>query len=181
MPSKIVNIKKNPKLDWAVAMLGGPAVPTKQDKFKPLEGMHGVLQDGDEEKIFEQLYIKNPDKPAIEEFAKKLSAFLKENVNEEMPYKIPVEVILCFTINKKRLFQVDVDNLSKNILDVMNGIIFEDDSQVVHLLAMKEVHAYDTNGLMIAVNKVNQQGGGWFGNIKLFYMDHSNEDDQPES
>src|SRR5471030_1791680 len=100
MPSKIVTIKKNPKLDWAVAMLGGPAIPTKQDKFKPLIGMQGVLQDGDTEQIFEHLYIKKPDKPAAEEFEKKLAAFLKENINDEMAYKIPVEVILCFTINR---------------------------------------------------------------------------------
>lgn len=180
MPSKIVTIKKVPQLDWAVALLGGPAIPTKQDKFKPLIGMQGVLQDGDTEQIFDQLYIKKPDKPAIEEFEKKLAAFLKENVNEEMPYNFPVEVILAFDINRKRLFEVDVDNLSKTVLDAMKGVIFQDDSLVVRLLAMKDTHPMNTNGLMIGVNKVEKPNEGWFSKIKLFYIDEGGEEEALE-
>ncbi|MDO3627605.1 RusA family crossover junction endodeoxyribonuclease [Mucilaginibacter sp. BT774] len=175
MASKIVTIKKNPKLDWAIALLGGPAIPTKQDKFKPLIGMQGILQDGDSEQIFDNLYIKKPDKPAIEAFEKKLSSFLKENVDKEMPYKMPVEVILNFDINRKRLFEVDVDNLSKTILDSMKGVVFEDDNQVVRLLAIKDTHPLNINGLMIAVNKVEKPEQGWFANIKLFYIEEAAE------
>ncbi|MEJ7780292.1 MAG: RusA family crossover junction endodeoxyribonuclease [Daejeonella sp.] len=134
------------------------------------------MQDGDTEKILEELYIRNPDKPIVQEFEKKLGEFLKENTTEEMPYKMPVEVILAFDINKKRLFEVEVDNLCKTVLDAMKGIIFEDDSRVVRLLALKDTHPYGTNGLSIGINKLEDQSKGWFNKIQLFYMDEKEQE-----
>ena len=181
MGSKIVTIRKVPTLDWAVALWGGKPVPTKQEKYKPLTGYQGVMQDGETEKILEELYIRNPDKNIVQEFENKLAEFLKENTTEEMPYKMPVEVILAFDINKKRLFEVDVDNLCKTVLDAMKGIIFEDDSQVVRLLALKDTHPYDTNGLAIGINKLEDSSKGWFNKVQLFYMEENDGDVIKES
>ncbi|MBB5645913.1 RusA family crossover junction endodeoxyribonuclease [Pedobacter cryoconitis] len=171
MGSKIVTLKKVPNLDWAVALWGGKPVPTKQEKYKPLVGYQGIMQDGETEKIFDDLYIRNPDKDIVQEFEKKLGNFLRENITDEMPYKMPVEVILAFTINKKRFFDVDVDNLCKTVLDAMKGIVFDDDSQVVRLLALKDTHPFDTNGISIGVNKLEDVSKGWFNKVHLFYMD----------
>lgn len=173
MPSKKVAVKKHPKLDWAIALLGGQPVPTKQDKFKPLKGYQGVLNENGVETILEELYIRNPSKKSIQEFEGKLRDYVLENKQPDQPYKMPtkVEVILAFDINSKRFFEVDVDNLSKNILDCLKGIIFEDDSQVVNLLAMKNIHPWNTDGLMIAVNNIDDKEKSWFDKIKLFYME----------
>jgi len=179
MPSKKVAIKKVPNLDWTIAMWGGKPVPTKQEKYKPLIGYQGVIDDGETEKILDDLYIRNPDKSIVQEFESRLREFLKENVTDEMPYKMPVEVILAFDINQKRLFEVDVDNLCKTVLDAMTGLVFEDDSQVVRLLALKDTHEWDTNGLSIGVNKLEKQDDGWFYNIKMFYIEDVTE--EPES
>lgn len=176
MGSKIVTIRKVPDLDWAVALWGGKPIPTKQEKYKPLTGYQRIIQDGETEKILEELYIRNPDKAIVQEFEKKIGDFLKESATDEMPYKMSVEVILAFDINKKRLFEVDIDNLCKTVLDAMKGIIFEDDSQVVRLLALKDVHPYDTNGLAIGVNKLDDQSKGWFNKVQLFYMDERDEE-----
>ena len=104
MPSKKVIIKKNPNLDWAIALLGGEAVPTKHEKFKPLEGYQGVLNDNGVETILEELYIRKPDKKSIQEFEQKLKAYIAENKSLEQPYRKPsrVEVILAFDIKRKR-------------------------------------------------------------------------------
>ena len=91
-----------------------------------------------------------------------------------MPTK--VEVILAFNIKSNRFFEVDIDNLSKNILDCMKGLVFDDDSQVVNLLAMKNAHPFDINGLMIGVNQVDNENKSWFQTIKLFYMEEADNE-----
>lgn len=175
MPSKKIVIRKNPKLDWAIALWGGDPVPTKQDKFKPLIGYQGIVNEDGVETILEELYVRNPDKKSIQDFETKLRDYIKENMTSAHPYKMPteVEVILSFTITKKRFFEVDVDNLSKNVLDVMKGLIFDDDSQVVNLLASKHIHPYNTNGIAIAVNEITDKSKSWFDGIKLFYIEES--------
>ncbi len=172
MPSKKVAVKRNPNLDWAIGLLGGQPVPTKQDKFKPLKGYEGVMEENGEETILKDLYVKNPSAHLIKEFEIRLKEFIKENLRPEHPYKSPtkVEVILGFDIPEKRFYDVDVDNLSKYVLDCMNGLVFEDDSQVIKLLAMKEIHPWNTNGLMIGVNIIDNPAKSWF-NVKLFYME----------
>ena len=158
--------------------MGGPTIPTEQDKFKPLVGYQGVMEENGVETIFDQLYIRNPAKQSIQDFEEKLREYIKENLQEDNPYPMPnkIEVILAFNISEKRFFEVDVDNLSKNILDCMNGLVFDDDSQVVNLLAMKNVHPFNINGLMIGVNRISDDKKGWFDGIKLFYMEDIDEE-----
>jgi Holliday junction resolvase RusA-like endonuclease len=50
-----------------------------------------------------------------------------------------VEVILFIAITEKRYKTVDVDNLSKAVLDSLNGIAYEDDSQVASLICKKSL------------------------------------------
>ena len=49
--------------------------------------------------------------------------------------------------------------------------MFEDDSQVVNLLAMKHNHPFNIDGLMIGVNNIDDKEKSWFDGITLFYMD----------
>ncbi len=181
MPSKTVTIKPHPELDWAIAKWGGVQIPTKQDKFKPLIGFQGIIQEGDEEIILNDLYVKNPDAKSIDSFISELRELIKENMTSNLPYKHPnkIEVILSFDIQKKRFFEVDIDNLSKCILDAMNGLVFDDDSQVVNLLAMKHTHPWNTNGLSIGIKLVEDSNRSWFNGIKLFYMEENKEDSTP--
>jgi Holliday junction resolvase RusA-like endonuclease len=44
----------------------------------------------------------------------------------------------------------DIDNLVKAVLDEMNGVVFEDDAQVLHLIATKRYHNGSTTGMMHA-------------------------------
>lgn len=47
----------------------------------------------------------------------------------------PLSASLYFMLPTKR--RVDCDNLSKNVLDAMNGIVYKDDTQIVHLVIDK--------------------------------------------
>ena len=42
----------------------------------------------------------------------------------------------------------DIDNLVKAVLDEMNGIVFDDDAQVLHLIAVKRYCNGSQNGMM---------------------------------
>lgn len=42
----------------------------------------------------------------------------------------------------------DIDNLVKAVLDEMNGIVFDDDAQVLHLIAVKRYCNGSRNGMM---------------------------------
>lgn len=43
-----VELKKHPDLDFFVGFIGGSEIPTKQDKFKPLQGYEIQLVEDDE-------------------------------------------------------------------------------------------------------------------------------------
>lgn len=64
-----------------------------------------------------------------------------------------VEVELDFILKHNR--RVDLDNLSKGVLDALKKIVYSDDSQIVHLLLHK--HAGPSAGVFILVNEVVEE------------------------
>ncbi|NMB87003.1 MAG: RusA family crossover junction endodeoxyribonuclease [Chloroflexi bacterium] len=63
-----------------------------------------------------------------------------------------VEVELDFILNHQR--KVDLDNLSKGVLDALRKVVYVDDSQIIHLHVHK--HAGERAGVYILVNEVRQ-------------------------
>jgi Holliday junction resolvase RusA-like endonuclease len=59
----------------------------------------------------------------------------KQQMAGRPPVVYPVKVTIWFY--RKRQGKCDLDNLSKAVLDALNGIVFEDDSQVVELHLFK--------------------------------------------
>ncbi len=55
-----------------------------------------------------------------------------------MAYTCDLMVILTFYLGNKR--RVDLDNLSKCVLDGMSGIIYADDRQVINLVLSKKIN-----------------------------------------
>jgi Holliday junction resolvase RusA-like endonuclease len=58
-------------------------------------------------------------------------------MNGRSPITGPVAMRVVFVLGNKR--RVDLDNLNKGVSDAMNGIVFEDDTQVVSLHLVKHV------------------------------------------
>jgi len=172
-----VRIKYHPQLDFGVAIIGGEEIPTKQDKFKPLQGFDIVIDPEDKlSELSEQfdLYIKKKGKDSSEKFKKELIEDIKQNLKPEHPFPIEqhLEVYISISMDKKRLYSVDVDNIAKFVIDCMNGLVFVDDSQIVNLFVSKEINSFlPVNGIIIGVRKINTSEDSWFNNIKLLYME----------
>ncbi len=166
-------IRKNPGLNFFVGFIGGPEIPTKQDKFKPLKGFRVILEDEGKRTDLSQeydIYIKKKGKANIQEFVQKFSQQIKDNLSDEHPYSrdTKLEVIVSVSMDEKRLKEVDIDNLVKCVLDCFNGLVYEDDSQIVNILGSKDVNSFfPANMLFVGIRKIKDNNESWFKNIKL--------------
>jgi Holliday junction resolvase RusA-like endonuclease len=67
----------------------------------------------------------------------------------QAPYTTPLEVSLSFYLPTRR--RMDLDNLSKAVLDGMNGIIYGDDKQIV-ILHLSKCYNEPETGLACGVD-----------------------------
>lgn len=158
----------NPKIDFLIPLhLGETPVPTKQDGFKPVD-MIETKENGEEE-ILKMFYIKRQETNLIINFKQHLQDLAKKCFSESNIIKKPyeIEVILSVSVTEKRFKSVDVDNLAKSVLDCLNGIAFEDDSQVSSLIVKKHIHPMKTNGILIGITKLTQERKGLLEDLKL--------------
>ncbi|MCA0235861.1 MAG: RusA family crossover junction endodeoxyribonuclease [Bacteroidetes bacterium] len=169
-----VTVNKDPDLDFFIGYFGGDKIPTKQDWFDRMEGYELIqVEDGVETKLDDyDLYIKQKDKDVVQIFKKHLHDLVTKYLKPEHPYKKPepLEVIIDVSMDEKRLQEVDIDNLTKAILDSLNGLVYEDDSQIISLLATKNVNGFiPINGLLIGVRRLTNKQS-WFDHIRLAYI-----------
>ncbi len=135
----------NPDFDFIGGYIGGfDDIPTKQDKFKPLKPKVIYYKDenGEEYKMEGEFYISNNKaKENLKKFEDRFLGAIKNMLTKNHPYKKPtqLEVVMQISMTEKRLLTVDADNIAKCVLDVMNGVVFDDDSQVKSLFVYKHV------------------------------------------
>jgi Holliday junction resolvase RusA-like endonuclease len=158
----------NPKIDFLFGLYGGKPIPTKQDKFAPIK-VTQINEDGVEEKL-NDFYVKKPDIDSVIEFNKSIQDVANKIFNEENIIRKPneIEVIISISVTEKRFKEVDVDNLSKCVLDSLNKIAYEDDSQVSSLICNKHIHEMKLNAIFIGITKLTEKRRGIQGDIKLF-------------
>jgi len=159
---------QNPKIDYLFGYHGNLPVQTKQDKFKPIRAVQ-INEDGSEN-IVNDLYVKNPDKNSLAVFQKEIRRIALEQFPEGKKILKPklVEVYLSITMKESRFKVVDVDNLAKSVLDCLNGIVYDDDSQVSSLAVRKEIHPMKTDGILIGITELTRSRESLLGDIFLF-------------
>ena len=69
------------------------------------------------------------------------------------PLQGNLQVDMQFYLGHKR--RVDLDNLSKSVLDGMNGIVYEDDRQVVKLY-LEKYYDKERPGVMVTVKELDE-------------------------
>lgn len=157
---KYVTFKQNPNINFLFGYFGDMPVPTKQDGYKPIEAVQIDEEGG--EIILRDFYQRKPETASVQKFKKYIQEITKDKFKEsnkiEMPNK--VQVSLSISLTEKRFFDVDVDNLAKTVLDSLNGIAFDDDSQVSSLIVDKHVHPMKVNGILIAITKLTDKRKG---------------------
>ncbi|WP_460219319.1 RusA family crossover junction endodeoxyribonuclease [Psychroserpens sp. MEBiC05023] len=168
MASKFVTFRQNPKIEILFGFYGGKLIPTKQDKFKPLEAFE-IDKDGNEVEL-KNFYERKEDKNSIQEMKDLVSEYATEAFKEKGIIKKPadVEVVLSFSVLERRYKEVDIDNLTKTILDGLTGVAFEDDAQVSSLIVNKHVHEMKINALFIGITELTEENKGFGNDIKLF-------------
>lgn len=167
MEEKSKTFIQNPKIDYLFGFLGTKPIPTKQDKFVPAD-VTKINDNGIEEelKIF---YTKKPDADAVLEFTNELrnvaSKVFTNGKRIDKPHL--VEVIISISVTERRFKQVDIDNLTKCVLDALNSVAFEDDSQVSSIIANKHVHGMKVYAILIGITKLTNERRGFGDEIKL--------------
>ena len=164
----VITYYANPKIDFLFGLYGGKPIPTKQDKFAPIE-VTQINENGVEEKL-NNFYVKKPDIDSVIEFNKSIQDVANKIFNEGNIIRKPnqIEVIISISVTEKRFKEVDVDNLSKCVLDSLNKIAYEDDSQISSLICNKHIHEMKLNAIFIGITKLTEKRKGIQGNIKLF-------------
>lgn len=162
-----ITFYKNPKIDFLFGYFGDLPVSTKQDKFKPIEVVE-IDTDGKEE-ILNNFYMKKPPKDSIQSFENYIKELASENFNDNNRIKKPafIQVYLSISITEKRFKEVDVDNLAKSVLDGLNGVAYDDDSQITSLIVKKHIHPMKQNGIMIGISELTENNKGLIEDIKL--------------
>lgn len=164
--SKSITFYKNPKIDYLMLFNDLDIVPTKQDKFSKLDVV--FINESDNEFPLDNIYYKKDEKESIKKLDELIKNFYLENKINAIKKPQKVEVFLSVsTKTKKRFEEVDVDNLAKSILDCLNGVAFEDDSQVTQLLCQKHIDKLNYNSITIAITALDEQRLGLTGDIKI--------------
>lgn len=157
---KYVTFRQNPNIDFLFGYFDGMQVPTKQDAFKPIDVV--AIDENGTETVLKDFYQRKPEKASIQNFKKFIRELTADRFKESDRIKMPdkVQVSLSFSLTEKRFFEVDVDNLSKTVLDSLNGIAYDDDKQVTSLIVDKHVHKMKVNGILIAITKLTDKRKG---------------------
>lgn len=156
-----VTFRQNPKIDFLFGYFGNLIVPTKQDGFKPIDLIE--TNENGEETVLKNFYLKNPETSSVIKFREYIQGIAKEKISKNNRINKPynVQVYLSISITEKRYYEVDVDNLTKTVLDSLNKIAFEDDSQVSSLIVEKHIHPMKVNGILIAITKLTPERKGF--------------------
>ena len=168
MREKFVTYHKNPKVEILFGFYGGNPIPTKQDQFKPLKAFE-IDENGNEIEL-KNFYEKKDDKSSIQEMKKIVAEYATEAFKEKGIIKKPaeVEVLLSFSVKEKRFKEIDIDNLTKTILDGLCGVAFEDDVQVSSLIVNKHVHPMKIDAIFIGITELTEKQKGFRNDIRLF-------------
>ena len=168
MKEEFITYYQNPKVEILFGFYGGKPIPTKQDQFKPLKAFE-VDENGEEIEL-KNFYEKKDDKSSIQEMKNIVAEYATEAFKEKGIIKKPseVEVLLSFSVKEKRFKQVDIDNLSKTVLDGLIGVAFEDDVQVSSLIVNKHIHPMKIDAIFIGVTELTEKKKGFGSEIKLF-------------
>jgi|GEM_PF-1068753 len=168
MKEEFITYYQNPKVEILFGFYDEKPIPTKQDQFKPLKAFE--IDENGEEIELKNFYEKKDDKSSIQEMKNIVAEYAKEAFKEKGIIKKPseVEVLLSFSVKEKRFKQIDIDNLSKTVLDGLSGVAFEDDVQVSSLIVNKHIHPMKIDAIFIGVTELTEKQKGFGGEIKLF-------------
>lgn len=120
-------------------------VTTSSDRYKPIDC--GQCQKAN-------LYQKKEYVLNKSNYINKVQKMLAQDPNPDWPYKKKL-LVQCFVSNiPAEVKRIDVDNLAKTILDSLQGVIYENDSQVI-ALSCEKGSILEQKSLLLAIRELN--------------------------
>ncbi len=90
-------------------------------------------------------------------------SYIKNSISKDTdiknwPLKDNLLVVLDVSLTKKEFKSKDIDNVSKSLLDSLNGVVYEDDNQISTLVVTKNIRK--TPGFFVAIKCLKETGRG---------------------
>lgn len=106
-------------------------------------------------KAYEHFFSFPGSTTGNKDFHLKIQKYAQENfqdniVNNDSRFRVNI----IFFFKKKVPWKIDLDNLAKPILDILSGIIYEDDTQVFKLTIEKKYNQL-IEGISLLIEKYN--------------------------
>lgn len=133
----------NPYFDELMIFFGD-TVLTSQDKFIPL-----TCDQCSRLELYEKREKHNKG-----DYIQSIRSKLLANPNPLWPFKGRLQVQFSISDKLSRLNVIDLDNLAKSILDSLQTVVFENDAQIVALVATKE----NVNGIVANLIAIKELG-----------------------
>ncbi|MEG4904448.1 RusA family crossover junction endodeoxyribonuclease [Microcoleus sp. F10-A1] len=165
--AKFKTYVQHPEIDILFGHVGA-TIPSKRQDFKPIQ-MTAVYEDGTEE-ILHNFYVRKPSTKSVQEFEQLIRDQITSSSLQEKKIMKPslVEVTIAISLTREKYFDIDVDNISKTVLDAIKGYLIEDDSQVKRLICDKDIHPLNKDGFFIALTELTPKRRGLMGDFYLF-------------
>lgn len=133
----------NPYFDELMIFFGN-TVLTSQDKFIPVTC---------DQCSRVELYEKR-EKQNKADYIQSIRSKLLANHNPLWPFRGRLQIQFSVSDKQSRLNIIDLDNLAKSILDSLQTVVFENDAQIVALVATKE----NINGIVANLIAIKELG-----------------------
>jgi Holliday junction resolvase RusA-like endonuclease len=82
-------------------------------------------------------------------FRERILQLLSSAKHDRWPYKERLTIAVGISGNQEYISRIDIDNVLKNLFDILKGIVFVDDKQIYSVMAEKEVNV--AHGILIAI------------------------------
>ena len=82
-------------------------------------------------------------------FRERILQLLSSVKHDGWPYKERLTIAVGISGSQEYISRIDIDNVLKNLFDILKGIVFVDDKQIYSVMAEKEVNV--SPGILIAI------------------------------
>jgi Holliday junction resolvase RusA-like endonuclease len=94
------------------------------------------------------------NKKKVKLYKENINKLLEEAKNDKWPYKERLTITVLVTGPKTYIQRIDLDNMLKNLLDILKSNVFVDDKQIFSLMVSKKI--LPQNGFMLGLRVLKE-------------------------
>lgn len=109
---------------------------------------------------FKNCSTLNPESPSVGKFREQLKGYFQEYPDALVPFKSRVLISLSIGLKQKEYEKIDIDNMTKSLIDAFKGIAYENDIQVDVLHVVK--YKSDDNRWNVGIKGLKDDDLIWY-------------------